>query len=326
MTSMNTFGALIIAGLALPAASALAAQSYDAHALVLKDVTGRVHVRTASVDRISVDIDPGAGVVDAPRVSVRDGAVLVRGNKYRHVRCSVRDHKVRLGVARFGIGKKHKLADFPTVTVTVPQGSSLKISGGRVFGEAGDLAQADVQVNGCGNFSLGAVAGDLEAQLNGSGDLAAGTVGGDADAQLNGSGDLTIGDVSGDADAQVNGSGDLRLGDIGGEAEAQVNGSGDLYLGAANGGLDAQVNGSGDIHVAFVQGPVHASINGSGDIVIKGGTATPFAASIIGSGDVAFHGHANGVDARVTGSGDITLASYEGEFRASRHGVHVIRE
>lgn len=304
---MKTLGAFMIAGLVLPAASALAAQSYDSHALVLKNVTGTVHVRTAKVAAISVDIDDGAGVIDAPKVSLRGGVVLVRGEKYRHVNCTVRNHKVRLSVARFGIGKKHALADFPKITVTMPEGSSLKITGGRVFGEAGDVAQANVQINGCGNFTLGAIAGDLDTQINGSGDFITGAVGGKADVQLNGSGDMTIADVSGEADAQVNGSGDLNLG-------------------AVNSSLDAQINGSGNIHVASVNGSVDAGINGSGDIVIKGGTATPFHASIIGSGDVAFHGHANGVDARVTGSGDITMASYEGEFHTSKHGVHVTDE
>ncbi len=294
MKTMKLFGTItstgIIAGFALVAGSALGADSYDSHKLVLEQVTGSVHIRTADVSKITVDVDDGAGLVDAPEVSFRNGEVLVRGEKIRNSSCSTRNNKVRLSIGKrwYRSGKKHSLEDFPTVTVSVPVGTSLKISGGRVFGEAGDLGEADLQVNGCGKFIIGDVSGDLDAQVNGSGDFIAGAVTGDLDAQVNGSGDLTVGNVAGAAEAQV--------------------------------------NGSGDVQINSINGRVVAGINGSGDIIIKGGAASPFKASVIGSGDVAFQGHANGVDARVIGSGDITLASYEGEFHASKRGVHVRHE
>ncbi len=341
MSTMKLTGLIATTALMALSASAYAGSSYDSRTLVLKNVTGTVHVRTANVQKISVDIDKGADIIDAPKVSLKGGEVVVRGKKIRNMNCSSKLHRyvndgsdtaalvakmnahVRMSKSAFPGFKKHPLADYPTLTIAVPVGTSVTISGGRVFGDVGDVANADVQINGCGAFMIGRVSDALDVQLNGSGDVFAGPVGGILDAQLNGSGDLNVADVAAKADAQVNGSGDLRIDAVGGIADAQVNGSGDVYLGATR-GLDAQVNGSGDIHVVRVEGPLDASINGSGDIKIAGGTATPFSASIIGSGDVAFQGHANGVSARVVGSGDITLASYEGEFHASKHGVHVL--
>ncbi|PHS24764.1 MAG: hypothetical protein COA84_08840 [Robiginitomaculum sp.] len=308
MTTMKTLGTIILASVALTAGSSLAADSYDSRALVLENVMGTVHIRTTNGSKITVDIDEGARLLDALKVSKRKGAVVVRGKKVRNVNCSSRNGKVKLSLGKnWYSGKKHPLEDFPTLTISVPKGTALDISGGRVFGEAGNLAEADIQVNGCGNFTVGDVAGELDAQINGSGDFIAGLVGGDLDAQINGSGDLEVKRVGGSADVQINGSGDLFVGDV-------------------SGGVDAQINGSGDIVVASVNGPLNLSVNGSGDIQIKGGTATPFHASIAGSGDVAFQGHANGVSARVIGSGDITLDSYEGEFHASKRGVHVRNE
>jgi Putative auto-transporter adhesin, head GIN domain len=308
MKTMKLLGTTIITGFVLVAGSALAADRYDSNALVLEHVTGTVHIRTTGGSKITVDVDPGKSVIETPKVSLRNGAVLVRGKKLRNVNCSSRNGKVKMSIGKYiAVGKKHPLKDFPTLTISVPRGASVKIGGGRVFGEAENLAEADVQVNGCGNFTIGEVAGDLDAQVNGSGDFMAGAVGGDLDAQVNGSGDLSVGDVGGGASTQVNGSGDLNVGRV------------------AN-GLHAQVNGSGDIEIASANGKVNASINGSGDIAIKGGTASPFNASIAGSGAVGFQGHANGVSARVIGSGDITLASYEGEFHASKRGVHVGKE
>ena len=308
MTRMKALGTIIVAGYALAAGTSLAADSYDSHALVLKNVMGTVHVRTTSGSKITVDIDEGARLIDVPKVSMRKGEVLVRGKKIRSVNCSSRNGKVKLSLGKSWFSsKKHPLEDFPTVTVSVPKGASLEISGGRVFGEAGNVGDADIQVNGCGNFTIGDVSGDLDTQVNGSGDFVAG-------------------DVSGDLDAQINGSGDVTIGNVGQGADAQINGSGDLIVGKVAGALSTQINGSGDIEIASVNGALDASINGSGDILIKGGTATPFNAQIAGSGDVAFQGHANGVSARVIGSGDITLASYEGEFHASKRGVHVRNE
>ncbi len=304
MTKMKIFATTIITSLALTAGSASATDRYDSRELVVEHMTGTVHIRTGAGSKISVDLDPGAGVIDAPEVSLRNGAVLVRGKKYRNMNCSTRNGHVKMSVGRYLPGrKKHPLEDFPTLTVSVPRGTSLEI-GGRIFGEAEDFSEAEVQVNGCGNFTIKGVSGDLGVQVNGSGDFVAGDVGGDVDAQINGSGDMLIGDVAGAANAQINGSGDLAIGEVAS-------------------GLDAQINGSGDIVVASADGVIDASINGSGDIKINGGTATPFHARIAGSGDVAFQGHANGVNARVIGSGDITLNSYEGEFRASKRGVHV---
>jgi Putative auto-transporter adhesin, head GIN domain len=308
MNTMKLLGTIILASAALTAGTSLAADSYDSHTLVLRNVMGTVHIRTTNGSKITVDIDEGEHLRDALEVSNRKGAVLVRGKKVRNVNCSSRNGKVRLSLGKsWYTNKKHPLKDFPTLTVSVPKGTNLEISGGRVFGDAGNLADADVQVNGCGNFTIGDVSGDLDAQVNGSGDFMAGAVDGDLDAQVNGSGDLSVGDVRGGASTQVNGSGDLNVGRV------------------AN-GLHAQINGSGDIEIASANGEVNASINGSGDISIKGGTASPFNASIAGSGDVGFQGHANGVSARVIGSGDITLASYEGEFHASKRGVHVGKE
>ncbi len=308
MTRMKAFSTIIVAGYALAAGASLAADSYDSRALVLRDVMGTVHIRTTDGSKITIDIDEGTGLIDAPKVSLRKGEVLVRGKKFHSINCSSRNGKVKLSFGKFWpVSKKHPLKDFPTITVSVPRGADLEIAGGRVFGEAGNVGNADIQVNGCGNFTLGNVAGDLDAQINGSGDFLAGVVAGDLDAQINGSGDLTVGNVDG-------------------KANAQINGSGDLVVGAVGNGIDAQINGSGDIEIASVNGALDAGINGSGDILIRGGTATPFHARIAGSGDVAFQGHANGVSARVVGSGDITLASYEGEFHASKRGVHVRNE
>ncbi len=288
MRNMKTIGVLV-ASLILPAAALNAAETFDSKTLHLKNVTGTVHVRTADVARISVDIDDGTGIVDAPTLSMRQGVVEISGQKMRRRNCRERGDKIYLGKSRFlgafGLGRKYPLEDFPSITVTAPIGTFLEISGGQVFGESGDLGEADIQLNGCGKFSIGDVAGNLDVQVNGPGDFVSGDVGGALDALVNGVGDLVVGDVKGE--------------------------------------VEAEVNGVGDMTIASVNGRVYAHVNGVGDIDIEAGTATPFIARVNGVGDVSFEGHAIGVDAQVHGVGGISIGSYEGSFNTSRRGVHV---
>ncbi len=322
MKIKTLMGAIVVAGIMLPASSAMAEDTFTSRSLYLKNVTGTVNIRTINGSKIKVDIDEGAGVVDAPSVALINDVVTVTGEKFRSGNCThkrnskdystvdARDvakqnEQILLAVSNGKTRKYNRenmrpLADYPSLTISVPKDTTLEISGGRVFGEVGDVGEADMQFNGCGAFSLGDVAGDLEAQLNGSGDFFIGNVGGKLDGQVNGSGDMIVGQVSGLAKAQVNGSGDLNVDKVGNN-------------------LNAQVNGSGDIMVKSINGAVVTQINGSGDINIESGKASSLRAQIIGSGDVTFNGHANDVSGQVMGSGEVTVASYDGEMNIRNH-------
>lgn len=306
----------IMAVLLVPASVGFAAEKYDAKRLHLKNVTGTIDVRSTNGSKIEIDINNGAGVIVSPTVSVKNGVVLVEGEKIRYSNCKSRDAKgkrvdygrdvtkqnknIYLAVSKdegYRASKKdsHPLADYPKLIISVPKDAALEISGGRVFGEVGDLGEGDIQVNSCGAFALGNVAGDLDVQVNGSGDFYGRNVGGKLNAQINGSGDMLMGKASGFTVTQINGSGDLAVGKV-------------------SDGLHAQINGSGDITVKSVNGSVETQINGSGDILISEGKASSLHAQIIGSGDVTFNGHANNVRGQIVGSGDVTVASYDGEY------------
>lgn len=289
----------VVPAITLIAAPAFAAeQSFNANSLAIDNFVGRVQITTASVDRIKVDIDNGQGVMQAPTAELA-GNVLHVGYDYRQkVRnCSSSNNfgagkKVRL---RIKGGSMHDLEAFPSVRITVPQGTELAMKGGAVFGSAQDMGKSYVGINSCGDFRMGNVAGDFGGQINGSGDL-------------------SVGNVSGAADLGINGSGDLETGDISKDASLAINGSGDIDTGAVQ-ALQVGINGSGDVKVASVSGPVKVTINGSGDIRVVDGQATPFAVTVRGSGDVSFGGHAKGVEYNLSGSGDISVKSFEGDLK-----------
>ena len=93
-------------------------------------------------------------------------------------------------------------------------------------------------------------------------------------------------------------------------SEVRVEGSGDV----TGRGIDARsfsaaVNGSGDIEIEGIADEVGASVRGSGDIDLSRLSARRAKASVSGSGDIELR-VSEALDARVTGSGDI---SYRGD-------------
>lgn len=302
MTTMKKTS-LLFAALPVFALSALPAfageQAFDAKSLEIENVVGRVTITTGNVSQIKVDIDNGAGVMETPKASMSGDVLRVGYDHKQKVRQCSANGRYSFGDARnvklrLKGGKKHNLAEYPSIHIVVPANTSLDMHGGAVFGTAGDMGASDVAINSCGDFRMGNVNGDFRANINGSGDLAAGNVAGALDTSINGSGDVRIGAVSGDARLAINGSGDIDTGVVQ--------------------GLSTKINGSGDVKVASATGAVSITINGSGDVGVKDGEATPLSVTVRGSGDIKFGGHANGVDYNLAGSGDIDVRSFSGDL------------
>lgn len=229
------------------------------------------------------------------------------------------------------------LEDYPVMTLTIPAGSSLTlddavtiasigdlegdifIERGYVEAEIGDVENADIDVIGPGDVSVGHVRDTLNAGVGGSGDfeaLSART----AALSVGGSGDVLVGSIRGATKINVGGSGDVEVGDVSGPLDASVAGSGDVSVGAVAEGAQFSVAGSGDIEVESVNGPTAARISGSGGIEIDGGVAEDLSVSINGSGDFVHDGAATNLEARINGSGLVSVASNEGALTTSRRG------
>jgi len=281
--------------------------NYQANFVELSHFIGRVEVVTTATDDVRLEVDAGDGVRDLPQVRLENGVLKIfYKNKAKVRQCNASEGKG--GAAKSVSIKlkgqpKHKLAAYPSLRLEVPAGTDFSSRGGVIFGSAGDLNMVDFTINGCGNFRLGNVSGDLRACINGSGDI-------------------TARDVVGALDAGVNGSGDIAVGVVGGSAALRINGSGDIAIASVT-SLDASINGSGDIEVGATNGKVDLSVNGSGDIEVRSGIAAPFEASIRGSGDIAFEGHAKNVKVHISGSGDVVVGSFEGSVDTSGHGVKI---
>lgn len=269
------------AALGLIAAGAQAQSTGPVETVVLDDFIGVVEMRTSSRSDGSVSVDPGRGAVSAPDVETRNGTLVIKGESRRIRQCSTRNGRTTLRFSRNG--EPVALSELPRLTIEAPDSVALKVRGGAVFGEVGDLGVADIKIDGCG--------------------------------------DLAIGDVANDAKLVINGSGDLSSGDVGGELTVVLNGSGDLMAGVVSGDLDTVINGSGDVEIdALSGGELEASIRGSGDVTVFGGTASSVSASIMGSGDAVFRGDAGDVSLTALGSGDVCVGSASGEVSRTRLG------
>lgn len=303
----------------LAAGAPAVAETFNADHVVIDRHIGRIEIITSpSATQIDVEVDPGAGIIDAPTVRLSGGAVRIEAaRRWQSTSCRSRPREnVRF---RVGSGGYHPVEDYPSVRITAPESLVLEISNGLVIGEAGNVAVATVSLDGCGDFALANIAGDAWLSVDGSGDIVAGDIGGEAELSIDGSGDIFV-HATGPARASVDGSGDIRMASVDGDLEADVDGSGDIKVGPVSGGLNASIDGSGDIRVDEIDGPFAADIDGSGDIVVDDGRASSFEAHIDGSGDITFGGRA--VDPRVwaDGSGGVRLGSVEGSVTSHGRG------
>ena len=175
--------------------------------------------------------------------------------------------------------------DMPEVIIYTPRDVDLGTSGA-VWGYIGRSSSVDFSNAGCGDWTIGNVAGELDISQAGSGDVLAGNVGG--------------------LDLSVAGSGDTRLKNVTGKADISIAGSGNVIMTSLNGDLDVSVAGSGDIR-------------------IFGGRAANIDVSVAGSGDIRFAGEATRVDASFMGTGDlwVTKAGSVGKHVMGQGAVHV---
>lgn len=256
----------------LTAASALAliAGAANAATVEVKDAVARVVVIPEARQDIKVEFlttNPSLPL----RVRSAGGKTIVDGDLDRKIKsCHSEGGKARVYVA--GVGDI-AYEDMPQIVVRMPKDAKVE-AGGAVFGTVGKTNSLELSNAGCGDWTLGNVAGKLSINVAGSGDTHTGSSG---------------------------------------EAVLRVAGSGDVSTQAINGPLEISVAGSGDVNVTSVAGPLSVKIAGSGDVNIRAGKASEMEASIAGSGNVDFDGVAGSLNAKIAGSGDVHVKSVTGE-------------
>ncbi len=270
---------LAVTGLAAAAAFAAPAA---ADRLIIEDVVGQLRIETGDFDAITVEVNAETG--EAPNVFRSNGEVRVDGGL------------PRADCDGFNL-RRPRGGERQTVTVQAPRDVTLVIRARRLDVTAGAVAELDARLEGCGDWTIGAVAGD-------------------ADLRNSGVGHMALGDVGGAATFWLNGTGRITAGSIGQGARLEVNGTGRVAVGAVEGPVHADVNGTGRIAIESLNGDFRGRANGTGDIRIGGGRAPNFVASANGpAADIRFDGIAGDAVLDANGFAGITIRAVEGELR-----------
>lgn len=136
-------------------------------------------------------------------------------------------------------------------------------------------------------------------------------------------GDVTIGEVTASLTATLNGSGDLRIarGHLS-TLSATLNGSGDLSMQASVAGeTHLTLNASGAVTAGRLDGIIQARTSGSGDITLAAVTAPSVELMGSGSGDIVIdRGRIGTLNAQRTGSGDLRVHAEIGNATVEHHG------
>ena len=195
----------------------------------------------------------------------------------------------------------------PVITARVPKNVKLTTSGA-VSASVGPAAAAELELSGCGDVSVGDVAGVLKVDTSGSGDVTTGAAQ-SAEISSAGSGDSIVGVVAGKVEISLAGSGSATVASGGGPLDVSIAGSGDVSVnGGAMQNADISIAGSGGVTIGGSVQTLEVSIAGSGDVDVKG-AAQSVDASIMGSGDVTVASVSGGVQKSIMGSGGVTVGA-----------------
>lgn len=246
---------------------------------------GRLPIPTVRLDGAELIVDGGLSGrrIQSCHTSISGYAVSVRG--YENV----------------------TTAQMPVITAHVPRAVHLSV-GGAVKTSVGPSTSADLGFAGCGDNTIGDVAGELKLDSSGSGDSVAGAA---LSAKVSGagSGDMTVGAIAGKLEVSLAGSGGVTAASVNGPVDVSIAGSGDVTVkGGTMQDVDISVAGSGD---TVLDGAVHdlkVSVAGSGDVTVSGAAAN-VEANIMGSGDVSVGSVTGAVKKAVMGSGSVTVGS-----------------
>ena len=241
----------------------------------LENVAARVVVTPEARQDVELKVAYATGN-KLPKIMVHmEGTKLVADGKLkmRGLQCQGAD-----AVKINGIGVVAK-AELPIVYIKVPMNAEVSV-GGATFGQMGATSELEFSQGGCGNWTLGDVAGRAEVNIGGSGDVAGGNTR-----------DLAV---------NIGGSGNFKAKSV-----------------AA---LEANIGGNGDIELIKINGPAEVNIGGSGNVAVAEGFMPKLEVNIAGSGDVRFGGEAKDVEVNIVGSGDVRVKKVSGNISRSIMG------
>ena len=158
------------------------------------------------------------------------------------------DRSVRNGIWEIELDDCVRNMEPLKVTITIPNVTSLRISGSGELVSENVLVIDDIDLNisGSGDMDIAMEADDIESRISGSGTIIMEGVADDIDLEISGSGDYRAFNLEANrANVEIRGSGDAEV-FVRDELDVKISGSGDvLYKG--NPSIDVEITGSGEV-------------------------------------------------------------------------------
>jgi len=230
-----------------------------------------------------------------------------------------------------------------TLTIKVPDGTSLDISDGGVAhytigAVGGSLAMAfsgaggvkavnakdlSLSLSGAGDAQIGSVEGRLRARISGAGDLSVEHLHASAtELDLSGRGSVKAADGdAGTLAAKVSGAGNLALPSTA-AARLSASGPGDIVIASVKGVFDAKLSGAGSLGVGAIDASA-ANIQTSGHSAVKlgGGSIGAFSLSSAGASDIDVQATVTDANISMVGAGEVRIAKLTGHVSQSITGA-----
>lgn len=271
------------------APGSMASQTFAGERIRIRNSVARVVVTPEDRADFAIEIDNSAGRTPMPQVTVDGGRVVIDGGlRGRISRCTE-------GGGADLRGYESVTGDqVPVITIRAPRNLNISVGGGATT-QISATESLNADFNGCGDATIGDVAGDFDLDLAGSSTVRAGAANA-LNVDLAGSGDVQTGAIAAGADIDVAGSGSVTIASLTGALNSDGAGSGSVVVqGGAVTTASIDLAGSGDIEIAAPVESLDVSIVGSGDVAVRG---------VVGS-----------IDAEIAGSGNVSAQSVTGEIR-----------
>jgi len=300
---------MLIAAVALAAASPANAARYETSRLKLIDITGEVRIVTTASETVDVTITQGKKTTPIEARMV-EGVLVLSGARWKEDEtrncCDTRITRTESLAMKRAVEpvdsdalRRGFFADWPVIEIAMPR--------------KGDVAFVDARIL----LSMQPLDGALELDAcyvyGETGSLGAATIG-----IVDGS-RLAIGDVKSMLELDISGRADVRA-ENAAMADIDIAGPGTVAMGQVDGMLDVSIAGSGRVLASRIDGPLTARIAGSGQVGVQSGRADRLKATIDGSGGVYLEGVAVQPDLRLYGSSVVRMDAVSGRITRAGGG------
>ncbi len=283
-----------------PVAAGHVTQTFTATTVDVRNAAARLQVVPEDRTDIAVEIT-SSGHAPMPEI-VQEGTTLaIDGHLRGRINCHESD-SVRLeGYGEFA------QTDLPQIIVHTPRAVSFS-AGGDVFASVGASQSVAATLAGCGDTQIADTAGLLHVNVRGVGHAHAGAAHG-LEVELEGTGGVTAGAVTDHANVVTAGTGDVSIASLTGALQSQNSGVGSLTIdGGQIGDAHVMLSGVGNAKITATIQSLHAVIMGVGNVDVPS-TVGDLDAEVMGPGSVHVQAVTGSVQKHVMGPGSVTVGS-----------------